>query len=166
MLKKLFGKKEEVSKTITVVSHLSGQLIELGEVPDPVFSQNMMGDGMAVNPENGKVVAPVDGEIIQVFPTKHAIGIKAKNGAEILLHIGIETVGMKGEGFTTFIKEGDKVNKGDTLVEFDHALVTEKAASTITPIIITNGDDVASITKQPLGHVTAGETVIMEITMK
>ncbi|MEK3886112.1 PTS sugar transporter subunit IIA [Bacillus sp. FSL K6-3431] len=166
MLKKLFGKKEEVSKTFTVVAHLTGQVIELGDVPDPVFAQSMMGDGMAINPENGKVVAPVDGEIIQVFPTKHAIGIKTKNGAEILLHIGIETVGLKGEGFNVFVKEGDKVNTGDILVEFDFALVTDKAASTITPIIITNGDDVASITKHSVGHVTAGETPMMEITMK
>ncbi|MFK4997812.1 PTS glucose transporter subunit IIA [Bacillus sp. N9] len=140
--------------------------MDLSDVPDPVFSQKMMGDGIAIRPEAGKVVSPIDGEIIQVFPTKHAVGIKANNGAEILLHIGLETVGMNGEGFTAFVKEGDRVKMGDTLVEFDVTLVTEKAASTITPIIITNGDDVASLEKQPLGQVTAGETAIIEVTMK
>ncbi|MBS4176646.1 PTS sugar transporter subunit IIA [Lederbergia citrea] len=166
MLKKLFGKKEVAPKTITINSPLTGTLTSLEEVPDPVFSQKMMGDGMAVKPETGTVVSPVDGDIIQVFPTKHAIGIKAKNGAELLIHIGLETVGMKGEGFTAYVKEGDKVKTGDKLVDFDMGLVTEKAASTITPIIITNGDDAASINKHQTGSVTAGESPIMEITMK
>lgn len=165
MLKKLFGKKEQAPKTVMLQSPITGELIDLADVPDPVFAQKMMGDGIAVKPENGTVVSPVDGEIIQVFPTKHAIGIKAVNGAEVLIHIGLETVGMNGEGFTAFIKEGDKVKVGDKLVEFDIALVTEKAASTITPIIITNGDDVAELNKQPLGNVAAAETNILEITM-
>ena len=124
----------------------------------------MMGDGLAVKPSEGIVVSPVDGEVIQVFPTKHAIGIKALNGAEILLHIGIETVGLNGEGFTTLINEGDKVKAGDQLVEFDLTFVTEKAASTITPVIITNGDQMATIDKKTVSETVAGETVIMEIT--
>lgn len=164
MFKKLFGKKEEQPKTITVYAPLTGGLLTLEEVPDPVFSQKMMGDGLAVKPSEGIVVSPVDGEVIQVFPTKHAIGIKALNGAEILLHIGIETVGLNGEGFTTLINEGDKVKAGDQLVEFDLTFVTEKAASTITPVIITNGDQMATIDKKTVSETVAGETVIMEIT--
>jgi PTS system glucose-specific IIA component len=168
MFKKLFGKKEKepVIKTVSVFSPITGTLALLEDVPDPVFSQKMMGDGVAVTPEIGVAVSPVDGEILQLFPTKHAIGIKAENGAEILIHIGLETVGMNGEGFTAFIKAGDKVKKGDRLVEFDLKLITEKASSTITPIIITNGDDVEEITKQEAGPVSAGESTIMEITMK
>ena len=116
MLKKLFGKKEKdpVIKTVAVYSPITGTLALLEDVPDPVFSQKMMGDGVAVTPEIGIAVSPVDGEILQLFPTKHAIGIKAENGAEILIHIGLETVGMNGEGFTAFIKAGDKVKKGDS----------------------------------------------------
>ncbi|HLU21370.1 PTS sugar transporter subunit IIA [Lederbergia graminis] len=166
MFKKLFGKKEEVPSTVTVHSPITGTLVQLDEVPDPVFSQKMMGDGMAIKPDEGVVVSPVDGEIIQLFPTKHAIGIRAKNGAEILIHIGLETVGMNGEGFTAHISEGTKVRVGDKLVEFDIPLVEEKASSTITPIIITNGDSISSINKQSVGKVQAGQSPIMEITAK
>ncbi|HEY4552453.1 MAG TPA: PTS glucose transporter subunit IIA [Bacillaceae bacterium] len=166
MFKKLFGKKENAPKTEKVYSPLTGLLANLDEVPDPVFAEKMMGDGMAVKPNEGLVVAPVKGDIIQVFPTKHAIGLKTSGGAEILIHIGLETVGMKGEGFTAHVQEGDSVNVGDKLVTFDMDLVSSKANSTITPIIITNGDVVETISKQPVGPVKAGETEIMEITLK
>jgi sugar PTS system EIIA component len=163
MFKKLFGKKEEMPKEVTVISPLTGTLLPLEEVPDPVFAQKMMGDGFAIKPDEGHVVSPVDGEIIQVFPTKHAIGIKAKNGAEILIHIGLETVAMNGEGFTAHIKEGDKVKVGDPLVDFDISLVTDKAKSTITPIIITNSDEV-NIVKHEETAVTAGQTPVLQLT--
>lgn len=166
MFKKLFGKQEPANKTISIYAPMTGEVKELEEVPDPVFAEKMMGDGLAIDPTRGEVVSPVDGEIMQVFPTKHAIGIKAENGAEILIHIGLETVGMKGEGFTTFISEGDKVKRGDKLVDFDLALVSEKAKSTITPIIITNGDEVETINKKPNAASNAGESLIMEVTMK
>ncbi|WP_227395343.1 PTS sugar transporter subunit IIA [Jeotgalibacillus aurantiacus] len=166
MLKKLFGKKEEAPKNITVHSPLTGKLLTLDEVPDPVFSQKMMGDGIAVEPSDGKVVSPIDGEVVQVFPTKHAIGLKAKNGAEILVHIGLETVSMNGEGFEAHVSEGSKVSVGDPLVTFDLALVKEKAKSIITPVIVTNGDDLESIEKKAADQVTAGTDAVMEITAK
>ncbi|MBM7647898.1 PTS system glucose-specific IIA component [Bacillus ectoiniformans] len=166
MFKKLFGKKEEVSKVVELSSPLTGKVIALEEVPDPVFSQKMMGDGLAIEPTEGKVVSPVDGEIMQLFPTKHAVGIKAENGAEILIHIGLETVNMKGEGFEAHIAQGDQVKKGDTLVTFDLALVGEKASSTVTPIIITNGDDMESVNKSGSGAVTAAQDVVLTVTAK
>lgn len=166
MLKKLFGKKEETPASIDVHSPLTGRMLNLEEVPDPVFSQKMMGDGIAVEPEEGKVVSPVNGEIVQVFPTKHAVGIKAENGAEILIHIGLETVSMNGEGFEAHVSEGKKVKVGDPLVTFDIDLVKEKAKSTITPVIITNGDDMGEIAKQEAGEVTAGQSKVMTVTVK
>jgi sugar PTS system EIIA component len=162
MFKKLFGKKEEITEVV-LKAPLTGKAVDLAEVPDPVFSEKMMGDGLAIEPSEGIVVSPVDGEVIQVFPTKHAIGLRAENGAEILIHIGLETVSMKGEGFETHISEGSKVKTGDKLVSFDIDLVKEKAKSTVTPVIITNGDSLSSIEKKPLGAVTRGETSIITV---
>lgn len=164
MFKKLFGKKEEPIKTIQMVAPLSGRAVSLNTVPDPVFSEKMMGDGIAIEPSEGVVVAPVDGEIIQVFPTKHAIGIRAKNGAEVLIHIGLETVSLQGEGFETHVKQGESVKTGDKLVSFDLETIREKAKSTVTPIIITNTEQAESLELLFEGEVVGGETPIMEVT--
>lgn len=165
MFKKLFGKKETV-KSVEVKAVLTGTAVNLEEVPDPVFAEKMMGDGIAIEPSEGVVVSPVNGEIVQVFPTKHAIGLRAENGAEILIHIGLETVSMKGEGFEMHVTEGSRVNEGDKLVTFDLALVKEKAKSTVTPIIVTNGDQLASLEKKAAGSVTRGSSTVMTVTAK
>ena len=94
---------------------IEGEIIPLDEIPDPVFSQKMMGDGFGIIPSKGLVVSPVDGEIINVFPTKHAVGIMSKQGYEILIHVGLETVNLKGEGFTLLVKQGDHVLKGQKI---------------------------------------------------
>ncbi|WP_062352494.1 PTS sugar transporter subunit IIA [Bacillus kwashiorkori] len=165
MLKKLFGKKETSSNKVELTAPLTGTLLPLEQVPDPVFSEKMMGDGIAIEPTEGKVVSPVDGEILQVFPTKHAVGIKANNGAEILIHIGLETVGMGGEGFTAHVAEGSKVKQGDLLITVDLDLVKEKAKSTITPMIITNGDNL-TIEKESHNKVQANSEVVLKVTAK
>lgn len=142
MLKSLFKKKSKVEE---IFSPLTGERIELEKVPDPVFSQKMMGDGFAVIPSEGKVTSPVIGEIIQVFPTKHAIGIKSKEGLEILIHVGLETVALKGEGFKVFVKEGQTINVGDPLLEFDIPFLINNNKEIVTPVIITNGEKVKAI---------------------
>lgn len=175
MLKKLFGLDNKDNKSIDMptadgkdilTSPASGTVVSLSEVPDPTFSKKMMGDGVAIKPSKGVIVSPVHGEVMQIFPTKHAVGLKTVNGVEILIHIGIETVNMQGEGFKSYAKEGDKVAKGDKLIEFDMDLVNEKADSTITPIIITNGEIVTNIDKQENIEVVAGETIIMTVMSK
>jgi PTS system glucose-specific IIA component len=166
MFKKLFGKKEEAVKTIQMMSPISGTAVDLSAVPDPVFSEKMMGDGIAIQPDEGVVVSPVDGEIMQVFPTKHAVGIRAKNGAEILIHIGLETVSLKGEGFETHVKQGDAVAAGDKLVTFDMTVISEKAKSSVTPVIITNTDQAASLKKLAEGKVERGTTPVLEVTFE
>ncbi|MDT8859855.1 PTS glucose transporter subunit IIA [Alkalihalobacillus sp. MEB130] len=170
MFKKLFGigKKEDIQvqpKEEMVVAPITGKLVAIEDVPDPMFAQKMMGDGIAIEPTIGRAVAPVSGEIVQVFPTKHAIGIKTLGGIEILLHIGLETVNMNGEGFTAYVKEGDKVKVGETLVEFDLDLIKDKATSTITPLVITNMEVVTSMSKDQVEETVAGETPLLTLKL-
>ncbi|PTX53751.1 PTS system IIA component (Glc family) [Melghirimyces profundicolus] len=162
MLKKLFGKKERI---LTVQAPLKGKVMPLSEVPDPVFSDKMMGDGVAIEPGEAVVRAPVDGEIIQLFHTKHAVGIRTEEGLEVLIHIGLETVSMEGEGFTAKVKEGDRVRAGQPLIEFSLDAVQEKAKSTITPIVITNMDKVESLEPKVSEEAEPGDPV-MEVKVK
>ncbi|WP_158735234.1 PTS glucose transporter subunit IIA [Alteribacillus sp. YIM 98480] len=165
MLKKLFGKKEE-PKDVSITSPATGKFVDLTDVPDPTFSEKMMGDGFAVEPTEGKIVSPVDGRVVQVFPTKHAVGIKSNEGLDVLIHIGLETVSLNGEGFEGRVSEGDKVKRGDVLVEFAIEDVKEKAKSTITPVVFTEGDQVDNLERKEVSSLTAGETEIMTITVK
>ena len=143
-LSKLFGKKEEQVQELVLNSYMKGKVVDITEVPDPVFAQKMMGDGFAIIPEEGKLVSPVAGEIIQVFPTKHAFGIKSGE-VEILIHVGLETVAMKGEGFEVAVSAGDRVEVGQTLLTYDLELVKEKAKDVITPCVVTNMDAIEGI---------------------
>ncbi|RFU65445.1 PTS sugar transporter subunit IIA [Peribacillus glennii] len=163
MFKKLFGKKtsEEV-----ITAPITGKLVQLEDVPDPVFSERMMGDGLAIDPVEGVVVAPLDARVLQVFPTKHAVGLETSNGIEILIHIGLETVSLNGEGFESFVKEGDKVKQGDKLISFDLDIIRAKAKSTVTPIIITNGDKAESLEKTGETQLTRGQTPFLTVKPK
>lgn len=159
MFKKLFGKEEKMDKEV-LVSPMTGEVVDVTEVPDPTFSEKMMGDGIAFKPSDGAVVAPVAGEVVNLFPTKHAIGIKSKAGVEYLIHIGLDTVMLDGEGFTAHVSQGDKVEVGDPLVTFDLDFVSQKA-KTITPLVITS--DVGSIEKNINKTVVKGETEILTV---
>lgn len=137
MFKGLFKKKELESNVFTLMP-LEGQVVSIENVPDPVFSKKMMGDGFAIQPSNGTVISPVDGEVLNIFPTKHAVSLKDRNGREILIHIGLDTVNLKGEGFTSFVKDGQSVKKGQKLLEVDLDSIKQKVPSIITPIVFTN----------------------------
>ncbi|NFF61934.1 PTS glucose transporter subunit IIA [Clostridium botulinum] len=132
--------KKELVKNIEIINPIEGEIINITEVPDEVFSGKALGDGFAIRPKEGKVVSPIDGEIAVLFPTKHAIAIKGDNDLELLVHIGIDTVNLNGEGFTAHISQGDKVKKGDMLITFDKKVIEDKAKSSITPVVITNMD--------------------------
>lgn len=132
----MFFKRKK--KEILIQSPLEGEILPLERVPDEVFSQKMLGDGFAVDPTNGTVISPVDGEIVNVFPTKHAIGLKDTNGKELLIHVGLDTVNLKGEGFTSFVTDGQAVKKGQKLLEVDFAGIRDKVPSIITIVVITN----------------------------
>lgn len=137
----LFKKK----KIIKVKSPVNGIAIDITTVNDQVFATKMIGDGIAFEPSEGILYSPVDGEIVNVFPTKHAVGIKTREGIEILIHIGIETVNLKGEGFESCVSEKQKVKAGDELMSFDLNLIKSKGYETTILVIITNMDIVDSI---------------------
>lgn len=112
--------------TLSVIAPISGKVVPISEVPDPVFSEKVLGDGIAIIPENGKIYSPVNGEITSVVDSKHAYGFSSDDGLDVLIHFGLETVALKGEGFTSHVKEGDKVKIGDLVAEVDINLLKEK----------------------------------------
>lgn len=147
------------------VSPMTGKLIPITEVEDQVFSQKIMGDGFAIWPTEGTVVSPVDGEIVNIFPTKHAVGIRSKQGREILIHVGIDTVNLKGKGFESFVSEGDAVTRGQKLLEVDLDYVKEHATSIVTPVVFTNLQEGEEVRLEKT-EVTRGESGIVTIQKK
>lgn len=164
-VKGLFNSKnEETNSSInpnTFVAPVSGKAIPLSEVPDPVFSEKLAGDGMAIIVEGDTVVAPADGEVTLIFKTKHAFAMTLDNGIELLIHIGLETVSLNGEGFEQLVEQGVKVKAGTPIIKVDKDFLLSKGLSLATPVLITNVDAVKSITPVESGNVVAGETVIL-----
>ncbi|PTG41375.1 PTS glucose transporter subunit IICBA [Staphylococcus cohnii] len=143
----------------TIYAPLKGRTVPLDEVPDQVFSDKLMGDGLAIYPDNGEVVAPFDGTVELVFPTKHAIGLKSESGVEVLIHFGLETVGLQGEGFTVHVDSGDTIVKGQLLMTVNLDYIKTHAKSDITPIIVTNSGEHEIKTTHD-GAVDTGEVLI------
>ena len=139
-----------MSKLLKMHSPLNGTVAALDSVPDPVFSEKVLGDGCAVIPTDGKIYSPVDGEISSIAETNHAYGFTSDDGLEILVHFGLETVALKGEGFKPLVAVGDKVKKGDLVAEVDLALLKEKGINLITPVLVCDGADDLEM------HVTSG----------
>ncbi|MGV3032698.1 glucose PTS transporter subunit IIA, partial [Staphylococcus chromogenes] len=127
-------------KHTQVVAPLEGTYVPLSEVPDQVFREKMMGDGIAIQPSKGEVRAPFSGKVQMFFPTKHAIGLVSNEGVELLIHVGLDTVKLNGEGFTMHVEEGQTIQPGDVLLTFDLDYIRENAKSDITPIIVTQGN--------------------------
>jgi glucose PTS system EIICBA or EIICB component len=146
------------------VSPIKGEIKPITEVPDQVFSGKMMGDGFAIVPSEGTIVSPVDGKIVNLFPTKHAIGILSDTGREILIHVGIDTVNLKGQGFETLVSENDTVTKGQPLLKVDLGYIKENATSIITPIVFTNLSEGESIVINKQGNVDLNEENIIAIS--
>lgn len=168
MFKKLFGKKEESVRNITVddvnefelVSALSGEITELKTVPDPVFSSLALGKGVAIVPTDNEVFAPVNGTVTTLFPTKHAIGITSDNGIEVLVHIGLDTVSLNGNGFESFVKQGDTVIRGQKVLSFNRDKIIEAGLSTITPVVITNSHEFSQVNVLKQDNVMAGQVLL------
>ncbi|OCL27210.1 PTS glucose transporter subunit IIA [Orenia metallireducens] len=154
----IFNKNNKVE----FLAPMTGEIVKIEDVPDKVFAEKMLGDGIAINPSEGTIVAPCSGEIIQIFPTNHAVGIKTETNLELLIHIGIDTVKLNGKGFESFIEKGDKVKAGDKLIKIDLDYVKENAKSLITPLVITNMSEVDKMNKQQ-GSVVSGKDQVMEV---
>ena len=154
-------KKEEKQISEKVIkSPMNGTVIPLSEVPDAVFSSEMLGKGFGVEPSEGKAYAPVDGEVTTVFDTKHALGLMSKNGVEPLIHIGMDTVKLNGRGFDVKVKAGDQVKAGDLLAEFDMDLIKSEGYPVTTAVVITNTDDCEAIGEVKTGAVTKDTDVL------
>lgn len=149
------GKKKE----FCIASPISGQAISAQEIEDETFCASLLGYTIGIQPADGKVYAPADGTVSIVFETGHAVGLQTADGAEVLIHIGIDTVSLNGEPFHTHVKEGDRVQQGDLLIEFDGDAIRAAGYSTTTAVIVTNTDAFAAIDEH-IGAVTHGDTLL------
>ena len=154
--------EKEKSRSV-VYAPLTGKAVPLEQVPDPVFSEKVLGDGVAIIPEDGRIVSPVDGQIESVAETGHAYGFSTEDGLELLVHVGLETVSLKGECFKVHVKEGDQVKKGDLVAEVDLAYLAEKNINPITPVLICSDIDDQDL-KCAEGGVEAGKTAVLMLT--
>lgn len=148
MFKNMFKNQKKTtrhSNEVKLYNPIEGEIISIEKVPDPVFAEKMLGDGFAIIPSGNKVYAPISGQVKVLFPTMHALAIETQEGLEVLIHIGIDTVELKGEGFVANVQVGDQVKHGDLLITFDKEIVDSKATSIITPLVITNMDEIYSI---------------------
>ena len=150
----------QVSSGEEIKSPMNGTVIPLSEVPDAVFSSEMLGKGFGVEPSEGKAYAPVDGEVTTVFDTKHAIGLMSKHGVELLIHIGMDTVKLNGKGFDVKVKTGDQVKAGDLLAEFDMDLIKSEGYPVTTAVVVTNTDDCEEIGEVRTGAATKDTEVL------
>lgn len=157
---KVEAKEETTLKDETISSPATGEMIPLEDVNDPIFSSKAMGEGVAFKLTDGHIYSPVDGEVIMAAKTGHAIGLKSNNGAEVLIHIGMDTVNMNGEGFNVLVKEGQKVSVGDLLVEADLEAIEKAGYDNVTPVIITNTTEYKEIVPASYGAKTAKEEII------
>lgn len=151
---------EILGASSVVLCPVSGTAMDISEVNDPVFSSKAMGDGIAVAPSDGMVVAPISGTVEALFPTGHALAIKGDDGMGVMLHIGIDTVDMKGEGFHAFISQGDRVECGQKLVEFDRSKIAAAGYEDTTMVIVTELPFEGALTKCAFGPISRGEEAL------
>ena len=152
---KLFGKKLE-----GIYAPIAGKAVAITEVSDPTFAEGMLGNGIAIEPADGKVYAPCDATVDMMFDTGHAVSLVTESGAEILIHVGLETVGLEGKPFTVHVQNGDKVKKGQLLIEADLEAIKAAGLPTITPVLICNTDDYPTFKTHVVIAVTNADLVI------
>ncbi|MGK2308602.1 glucose PTS transporter subunit IIA [Cutibacterium sp. V970] len=151
---------EVASEAVTITSPLRGRAVAISQIPDPVFSTGVVGDGIAIEPSDNMVVCPADATVVTAPDSGHAFGLKLDSGVELLIHVGIDTVELGGKGFDVKVKAGDHVSAGQPLVVFDPAIIDEAGYSKITPVLVTNGFDYSNVTGIPADDVTTSTPVI------
>ena len=157
---KLFGKAEETVDPNLIFAPMAGKVVPVTEVPDPTFAEGLLGDGVAIIPTEGKVCAPCSGTVDTMFETGHAVSMTADNGAELLIHVGLETVGLGGKCFRAHVRNGQKVTKGQLLFEADLDGIKAAGLHTITPVLVCNADAFPSLISHNGKAVTTDDVVI------
>ena len=160
-VKKISASVKEEEADVKVAAPVEGKAYPLNEVKDEVFASEALGKGIAVLPSKGEVVAPEDGTVTVLYPTLHAMGLKLDSGVELLIHVGMDTVEMNGDGFTRYAEEGARVKKGDKLVGFDIAKIKEAGHDTTVAVVVSNTDDFAAVTGVPASHADLTKNVIL-----
>lgn len=157
--------KKNSNKETKLVAPITGKTVDLSQVPDKVFAEKLAGDGVAIDPVGDVVVAPADGELTLVFETLHAFAITLDNGAELLIHIGIDTVSLNGEGFEQLVKAGAKVKAGTPIIKINRDVIIEKGFSLITPVLVTNMDIIKEFKTNIGKDVIAGQDEVISFTV-
>jgi len=157
--------KKNQNKEVSLVAPITGRTINLSNVPDKVFAEKLAGDGIAIDPTGNVIVAPADGELTLVFKTMHAFAITLANGAELLIHIGIDTVSLNGEGFQQLVEAGAMVKAGTPIIKIDRDFILSKGLSLITPVLITNMDIVKELNTNVDKDVVAGQNEVISFSL-
>lgn len=157
--------KKKSNKEIKLVAPITGKTIDLSAVPDKVFAEKLAGDGIAIDPTGDVIVAPADGELTLVFKTMHAFAITLSNGAELLIHIGIDTVSLNGEGFKQLVEAGTAVKAGTPIIKIDRDFILSKGLSLITPLLITNMDIVKDLKANVDSNVIEGKDEVITFSL-
>ena len=160
LFSKLFGGKAEAINPNHIFAPMAGEAVAITQVPDPTFAEGMMGNGIAIKPTAGKVCAPFNGTVDMMFETGHAVSLISESGIELLIHVGLETVGLNGAPFKVHVTNGQKVKKGDILMEADLAAIEAAGLPTITPVLVCNTDDYTTFKTTTGKAVTTGDVVI------
>lgn len=158
---KLFGKKEKINPN-HIYAPIEGEAVAITEVPDPTFAEGMLGNGIAIMPTDGKVCAPVNGTVETMFDTGHAVTLVSESGMEILIHVGLETVGLNGAPFQVMVKNGQAVKKGDILMIADLEAIKTAGLPTITPVLVCNSDDYTTF-NTIVGKTVTNDDVVIEL---
>ena len=160
-LKHMFaGTDTQVEDALVVTSPMKGAVVALDAVPDTTFAAGILGQGIAIDPTEGRVVAPVDAEVTTIFPTGHAVALRTDDGIDILIHVGINTVTMNGEGFTKHVENNQRVHAGDLLIDFDIEAIKNAGLSCVTPVVIPNAAEFAHVTSTDASNVDFGHELL------
>jgi sugar PTS system EIIA component len=163
-IRRLVSHQEGMKGGIEIYAPVSGELVAIEKVPDPVFAEKIVGDGIAIAPKGEFILAPIDGTIGKIFETNHAFSIESPQGLELFVHFGVGTVELRGQGFRRLANEGQVVKRGDAILAFDLEYLTGKVDSLLTPVVLANMEDIKHLDKFE-GKVTAGKDVIFTVQL-
>lgn len=163
-IRRLMSGQTDLVGGIDVYAPVSGEIVPIEDVPDVVFAEKIVGDGLAINPKGKQIVAPIDGTIGKIFETNHAFSIESPQGLELFVHFGVGTVELRGNGFTRLAEEGQEVKMGDPILEFDLAYLKDQVESLLTPVVLANMEDIQTLDKRQ-GSIEAGKDVIFTVVL-